>query len=66
MGNPAYDARREAERAEAEKDLAANETARAAFEAVTAFMSGRARLEIASRAFVDGGGWNIRFVRDQE
>jgi hypothetical protein len=44
MGNPAYDARREAERVEAEKEKAAAEAAKAAFEGITDFFTGKARL----------------------
>ena len=68
MGNPAYDARREAERAEAEKEKAVAEAAQAAFEAVTNFMRGKATLSImpnyAGSAVAGSGGWNIRLIRD--
>ncbi len=64
MGNPAYDARRAAERADAEKDRAASEAAQAALEAFTAFMSGRASLQISPNALGGFGGWSIRLYRD--
>ena len=59
MGNPAYDARREAERVEAEKDKAAAEAAKAAFEGITAFFTGKAWL------FVEpcNNGTIVRFER---
>lgn len=46
MGNPAYDARREAERADAERDKAASEAATAALKVFTDLMSGRAYISI--------------------
>lgn len=46
MGHPAYEARREAERAEAEKDKAAAEAAKASFDGITAFFTGKAWLSI--------------------
>lgn len=53
MGNPAYDARREAERAEAEKNKAADEAARVAFEGITAFFSGRAYISLGKNMHGD-------------
>lgn len=63
MGNPAYDARREAERARYEKEKASEDAAREAFEAVTALMTGRASLQIAPALCAGGPGWSIRIVR---
>lgn len=60
MGNPAYDARREAERAEAEKDRAAAEAAKQAFDAVIAFLNGRASITVGQDLH---GGTIIRFSR---
>ena len=67
MGNPAYDARREAERMEAEKEKASAEAARAAFDALTAFMQGRASISLRPVLSMSGGtpAWDIRLIRDQ-
>lgn len=63
MGNPAYDARREAERARYEKDKASEDAARETFEAVTALMTGKASLQIWPTACAGGPGWSVRIVR---
>jgi hypothetical protein len=60
MGNPAYDARREAERVEAEKDKAAAETAKVAFDGITAFFNGKAWLFVQPC----NDGTMVRFQRD--
>lgn len=60
MGNPAYDARREAERVEAEKDKAAAEAAKAAFDGITAFFNGKAWLFVSPC----NDGTMIRFERE--
>lgn len=62
MGNPAYDARREAERAEAEKRQAEAEASTAALHALRDFMTGRAHLDISP--MLPGIGQKIRVVRD--
>src|SRR4051794_6968265 len=60
MGNPAYDARREAERAKAETDKAAQEAAKVAFEGITAFFNGKAWLYMSPC----NDGTMIRFERE--
>lgn len=60
MGNPAYDARREAERLEHEKDRAAAEAAKQAFEGITAFFNGRASITLGKTL---QGDTIIRFNR---
>jgi hypothetical protein len=68
MGNPAYDARRDAERAEAEKDKAVAEAMQAAFEALTDFMRGKAQIFVSSGPAVGIGGsptWSVRLYRDK-
>lgn len=62
MGHPAYEARREAERVEAEKKLSEAESAKATFDALTAFMTGRASIHVSPN--VPGVGFNIRLTRD--
>lgn len=62
MGNPAYDARREAERAEAERDRAAAEAGRVSFESITAFFAGKAHLSVEP----GNVGHIVRFVRDPQ
>lgn len=47
MGNPAYDARREAEQAEAEKNKAAEEAGKAALDTFIALMTGHAYVQIS-------------------
>jgi hypothetical protein len=66
MGNPAYDARREAECAEAEARKSAALASNTALEAITDFFNGSATLDIRPpMANVGGmGAWSIRFVRD--
>jgi hypothetical protein len=62
MGNPAYDARREAEQAEAEQRTAAALAGKAALEAVVDFLNGRASVSISPSGL--NGSTSIRFYRD--
>jgi len=63
MGHPAYEARREAERLEAEQELAPAKAGKAAFEALTDWLQGRAAVQIIQP--IDAQGWYVRLVRDQ-
>lgn len=47
MGNAAYDARREAERMEAERDKAAAEAGKTLFVLLTELMTGKAHVQIS-------------------
>lgn len=66
MGNPSYDARRDAERAEADQRKSQAEAGAAAFDALTDFMRGKAQLSVWPMIGQVGSanGWNIRLVRD--
>lgn len=65
MGNPAYDARRAAEQSEYEKRQAEAEASRAALEALTAFMTGKAQIVATPpHPNVAVSAWSIRLVRD--
>lgn len=63
MGHPAYEARREAEKAIAEREKAAAEASRETWESLTALMTGRACLQISPALAAGGPGWSIRIVR---
>jgi hypothetical protein len=68
MGNPAYDARRLAEQAEAERDKAFADATKLALEGIMNFFNGRATLAITPMV-VPGTtglpvGYGIRFIRD--
>ena len=68
MGNPAYDARRQAEEAEANQRKAQAEAGQAAFDALTDFMRGKAQLFITPGMPTGVGGaasWSIRLYRDK-
>jgi len=54
MSDPTYQARRAAEKAEADKRRAADEAAAASFDALTAFMAGRAALQVMPIAVAVG------------
>ena len=64
MGHPAYEARREAERAEAEEREAAAKAAKMMMETFADLMTGKASIQVSSN--FDGpshNGWNIRIVK---
>src|SRR6185436_20411805 len=64
MGHPAYEARREAERLEAEQDAASARAAKAAAEAFADLMTGKAYFQIVQPHGALSPQWNVRIVRD--
>jgi hypothetical protein len=63
MISPSAEARRAAEKAEADKIRAADEAAKAAFEAVTELLTGQARVQVTPPTLANGA-WQIFIVRE--
>ena len=67
MDHPAYEARREAERLEAEQDAAIAIAAKAAWEAFADLMTGKASLQITQPiGALSPQPWNVRIIRDEK
>ncbi len=65
MGDPAYDARRAAERKQAEADLEAADAGLAAYQAITDLMTGKASIRVTQLPGGGGigNGFDIKIVR---